>query len=112
MTLKKIILADNYSVIVDSKKVDGKDFLYTGGKTKIYKNGQLLETFTNIVRGDINGDASINSVDLLAIRRHLLTISILKNEYFTASDVNYDNVINSSDLLRVRHHLLGISFIK
>lgn len=109
---KKIILADNYSVIVDSKKVDGKDLLYTGGKTKIYKNGQLLETFTNIVRGDINGDASINSVDLLAIRRHLLTISTLKNEYFTAADVNYDNVINSSDLLRVRHHLLGISFIK
>jgi hypothetical protein len=83
----------------------------TGDKITIIGTNERV-TYTIAVRGDINGDASINSVDLLAIRRHLLTISTLKNEYFTASDVNYDNVINSSDLLRVRHHLLGISFIK
>ena len=63
--------------------------------------------YTNIIIGDINGDGSINSADLLKIRQHLLKTISLLNVYFTASDINYDKTINSADLLRVRQHLLG-----
>lgn len=96
-----------YDIRIDTLPRNNKNLLYTSGKTQIWKDGSLVETFTNVVIGDINGDALINSADLLKIRQHLLGINILDGPYFLASDINYDLNINSADLLRVRQHLLG-----
>lgn len=102
-----ITLGYNYGVNVDIKTINNKQLLYTGGKTRITKGLNLYREYTNIVVGDINGDAAINSADLLKIRQHLLGTNILTGAYFLSSDINYDNKINSADLLRVRQHLLG-----
>lgn len=105
--MSNIDLADGFSVEVDSKDINGSQIIYTGGKTKIYENGVLMAEYTNAVKGDVNGDGSLNSADLLKIRQHLLETIKLSGVYFLSSDVNYDNSINSADLLRVRQHLLG-----
>ena len=86
--------------------------IYTGGKTKIIKGQDIYAEYTNVVIGDINGDAKINSADLLKVRQHLLGQNILTGYYFLSSDVNYDSTINSADLLRIRQHLLGFKLIK
>ena len=108
---KNIELGENYTVVIDSKTVEDKQLLYTGGKTKIYKDGELYKEFTNIVRGDINGDGVINSADLFKVRQHLLSVITLSDAYFSASDINSDDIINSADLFKVRQHLLGIVLI-
>lgn len=102
-----IILGYGYGVDVDTKTINNKQLLYTGGKTRITHGLDLYREYTNIVIGDINGDGAINSADLLKIRQHLLGTNILSGAYFLSSDINYDNTINSADLLRVRQHLLG-----
>ena len=99
-------LGYGYGIDVDTKTVDDKQLLYTGGKTRITHGLDLYKEYTNIVIGDINGDALVNSADLLKVRQHLLNSITLEGIYFLASDVNYDNIINSGDLLRVRQHLL------
>ena len=90
-----------------SKIINNKNVLFTGGKTKIYKEKLPYAEFTNVIIGDINGDGAINSADLLKIRQHLLGTKVLNGAYFLSSDINYDDTINSADLLRIRQHLLG-----
>ena len=102
-----IILGYGYGIDVDTKTINNKQLLYTGGKTRITHGLDLYREYTNIVIGDINGDGAINSADLLKIRQHLLGTNILTGAYFLSSDINYDSTINSADLLRVRQHLLG-----
>ena len=105
--LTNITFGDNCSANFEVKN----NLIYTGGKTKIYYNGSVVREFTNIVTGDINGDALINSADLLKIRQHLIGVKPLNGIYFTASDINYDNIVNSADLLRIRQHLIGTKTI-
>ena len=102
-----IILGYGYGIDVDTKTINNKQLLYTGGKTRLTHGLDLYREYTNIVIGDINGDGAINSADLLKIRQHLLGTNILTGAYFLSSDINYDSTINSADLLRVRQHLLG-----
>ena len=101
------ILGYGYGIDVDTKLVNKKSILYTGGKTRITHGLNIYKEYTNVVIGDINGDGLINSADLLRIRQHLLKTTTLKDAYYESSDINYDKLINSADLLRIRQHLLG-----
>ena len=102
-----ITLGTGYELDIEYKEIDNKKLLYTGSKTRITKGTTLYKEYTNIVIGDINGDATINSADLLRIRQHLIGTNTLRGAYFLSSDINYDNEINSADLLKIRQHLLG-----
>ena len=106
--LSYIEIGDEYSVEVE---LDDKNIVYTGSKTKIYQNEELIVEYTNIVKGDLNGDGIINSADLLRLRQHLLGTNTLTNEFAIAANINNDTNINSADLLRLRQHLLGTVLI-
>ncbi len=64
------------------------------------------ETYTAVVYGDLNGDGTINSADLLKMRQHLIGSSKLSGVYLEAAKLVNSN-INSADLLRLRQYLLG-----
>ena len=102
-----ITLGQGYTVNIDYKTVNGQKLIYTGGKTKIYYNNILVAEYTNTVVGDTNGDAEIDSGDLLRVRQHLLGSNRFTGVYLIAADVNYDSEVDSGDLLRIRQHLLG-----
>ena len=102
------LLGDQYRIEVE---LGEHDVIYTGSKTKIYKNDVLQVEFTNIVRGDINGDGAVNSGDLFRIRQHLLGVLSVEGAYWRAADTNEDEAINSGDLFRIRQHLLGVRLL-
>ena len=77
----------------------------TTGSTISFTTG---ETYTVVIYGDLTGDGSINSADLLKMRQHLLGQVNLSGAYLEAARlINVSGSINSADLLRLRQYLLG-----
>lgn len=64
-----------------------------------------------IVMGDPTCDQRITIDDLLAITAHMLGISTLTGDAFTAADLNNDGVVDVVDLGAVNMHRNGIKMI-
>ena len=58
--------------------------------------------------GDLNGDSSVNSLDLATFRAHLLGINQLTEVNLSNGDVNADGNVNSIDFGFIRQFLLGM----
>ena len=98
-------LGEEYRVEID---VNASGKVYTGGKTKIYKNDVLFDTFTNIIRGETNGDGIINYLDFVNVYNHIQKTkypesnkTLLKNEYLLAGDISKDSIINYLDYVGI-----------
>ena len=102
-------LGEGYRLEIE---LGSKSVIYTGSVVKIYYQGSLVNTYTNIVRGDVNGDGIINSADLLKIVRHLKNLALLQPINWKAADCNDDDRINSSDLLKIVKFLKGTGTIQ
>ena len=98
---KNIKVNDGYRVEIDYKSVNGKNLLYTGGKTKIYKGDDLQVEYTNIVRGDVNGNAIIDIIDYIRIMKDIMDTTKLTGIYIKAADVNQNNVVDIIDYIRI-----------
>ena len=69
-------------------------------------------TIPIIVYGDVNGDGSVSAIDLLYVKRHILSITTLSGAAATAADVKSDGEISALDLLYIKRHILGITLIE
>jgi len=81
----------------------------TGTTIEIFNNfEELVDKYTLVIYGDVNGDGIINSADLLKIRQHMLKqINIEGPSFVAANLISTDSIINSADLLRLRQHMLN-----
>lgn len=60
--------------------------------------------------GDINGDKSVDSLDLMALRRHLAGLSSDGTTFVSkAADMDGSGTIDSLDLMSLRRKLAGLS---
>ena len=64
------------------------------------------------VKGDVNGDGKISSMDYVLVKNHILNINKLSGTNASAADVNSDGKISSMDYVLIKNHILGISQIK
>ncbi|WP_265446757.1 family 43 glycosylhydrolase [Acetivibrio straminisolvens] len=65
-------------------------------------------TPNDLIYGDINGDNSVNSTDLTALKRYLLgRIAPTAPNWRLTSDLNLDGNINSTDLTILKRYILG-----
>lgn len=70
--------------------------------------GQVMQTYTLVIYGDVNGDGTINAIDLLAMRKALLGQISIAGVYAIAADVSKAIPgFNAIDILMMRKYLLG-----
>ena len=58
--------------------------------------------------GDVNGDDSVDIIDLVKVKKHTAGVIKLTGTDFKAADLNEDNQVDSSDLILLRKILLGV----
>ena len=124
--LSKVTLGTNISTIItnltkkyNTTSVNIKDknnnaktegTIVTGDKITI-SNGKEDLSYEVVIFGDIDGNGTINVVDLLSVQKNILGYTKLTNSYLKAADVNKDNKINVVDLLMIQKHILNVTNI-
>ena len=103
----------NVQVVINDKDGNAKSNsnLATGDKITITLNNETV-SYKLSLKGDVNGDGVINSIDIARIQRHILKLALQQEEYKDAADTNYDGIINSIDIAKVQRHILGIKSLK
>ena len=106
--IQHVVLLDGYTVDVDYKTINDEQLLYTGGKTRIYRNQMLYAELTNVVSGDTNGDGKINYLDYVNVYNHIQKTkhpesnkNLLVDEYLLAADMSKDSKISYLDYVRI-----------
>lgn len=64
------------------------------------------DSFSNSIIGDVNYDGSINSLDLLLLKRYILGLVEDIEVSITNSDINSDGVINSVDMFKLKRMVI------
>lgn len=103
-----VILGPSFRLDIDYIEKNGKQILYTGGKTKIYKGMHIAKEYTNVIMGDTNGDGGINYLDYVKVYNHIQKVKkpnsdkkLLTGSYLLAADMSKDNTINYLDYVRI-----------
>ena len=96
----------NYRVEVDMK---GNSYISTGSELKLYTSDNILyKTYTNIVRGDINGDGRMSALDYIMVKNHIMGVSNINDGiYKKAADVNNDGKISALDYVNIKNKIMG-----
>jgi len=84
----------------------------TGMNVVLYKGGSAVKSIPVVIKGDVNGDGKLTSVDALMAKRHIIETYKISGVYFSASDINGDGKLTSVDALYMKRHIIGTYQIK
>ncbi|MDO4963115.1 MAG: InlB B-repeat-containing protein [bacterium] len=96
-----------YSIVVDYKLIESENKVYTGGKTKVYKDTNLVVEYTNIVRGDLNGDGLVDIADLAKMYNHYKGNITMEGAYHKAASITTDDTVDIADLAKMYNYYKG-----
>ena len=107
---QKITLKNGKLKVYDSKgaeKTSGN--ICTGDKIKIFKTDDaLFMEKVIIIYGDINGNGSIDAIDLIRLQKQQINLLEISGVYAVAADVNKDKSMTAVDLIRIQKHLIQL----
>ncbi|MDD6573127.1 MAG: cadherin-like beta sandwich domain-containing protein [Thermoflexaceae bacterium] len=76
------------------------------------KNGKEVRRYIIVIYGDVDGNGSIDILDTLYVKRHVMLIDVLSGAYLEAADADRMNDgVSVLDLLYIKRHVVGISKI-
>ncbi len=81
--------------------------LGTGMVLKTMDGNTVVDTYTIVVKGDVNGDAKISGLDYIRIKRHILSTNKLAGAYFDAASIVKSGKVSAYDYLMIKRYVLG-----
>lgn len=91
----------------NDKELSNDDLIFTGSITKIYKDDVAVEEYTNIVKGDIDGDGEATTADAYDIVLYSIGKKELKGIYFKAGLIDSDEEVTTADAYDIVLYSLG-----
>jgi len=74
--------------------------------------GLMSETGVAFMSGDLNGDAKIDSMDYIALKRYCFGTYQFSEEQFDSADLNGDGEVSNEDYVALKRHCFGTYVIK
>ncbi len=71
----------------------------TGTKVELVAGDKIVETYTIIIAGDLNGDALVDYTDLILFDEYVAYAGPLRDEQKLAAELNDDDQLNATDLI-------------
>lgn len=90
-----------------SGKPYAEPFCGTGMRICLYSGDTLLDSVTLVVKGDIDGDGSVSSLDCLLVKRYILGNTELNETQLQAGYLGDETEISSLTLLLLKRHIIG-----
>ncbi len=81
--------------------------LGTGMEIDVVVDGTVVDTYTIVVKGDVNGDTKVNGFDYILLKRHILKTRTLEGVYFDAGAVLNGKKISAFDYIAIKRYVLG-----
>lgn len=70
-------------------------------------SGELKQTFTVVIYGDVDGDGSISAVDYVQVKNHIMGNGSLNGAKAIAADVNKDGSVSAVDYVNIKNYIMG-----
>ena len=86
--------------------VEGNSLIATGYTVEI-RNGDNVEEYTVIIKGDVNGDGKIDAADLLEVKKDILNLSELEGPYLKAALPQGEEEVSILSYIMIKRYLLG-----
>lgn len=77
------------------------------GTTITIKSGNLQETYSIVIYGDVDGDGLISAVDYVLVKNHIMGSNVLSGASAIAADVNRDGLISAVDYVNIKNYIMG-----
>jgi len=87
--------------------VTGAATVSTGMTVRLEHEGNVIQSLTLVVTGDVNGDGTVSITDALQIKSHLLQKQTLSGANALAADTSADGAVSITDFLQVKAKILG-----
>ena len=106
---EKIITNYDITVVnINGEELSDKDRVGTGTKIQFKENGAIIEEYTIVIYGDVDGSGVINARDLLMLQRYILGKAELNSIQVKASIIDkVSQAPKAADLLKIQRHILG-----
>ncbi len=91
------IAVANEDYTIEATK-DENAYYGTGAVINVCKDGEVVKTYTLVVKTDVNGDGVCDTLDYTELEKHLSNHKALENLASEAADINNDGIVDSADL--------------
>ncbi len=105
-------LLPSEGITIHKGSAAGGDLAGTGMVVDYTVNGEVKQSLTLVVTGDINGDGKCTLTDMVQLQSHILERQTATGEKEQAMDLNGDGKVTLTDMVQITSVILGKSELK